>query len=103
MSDQDNEQKTEEPSARRLTKAFEEGEVPKSAEVSSWILLAAGTLVLGVAVGPMIESLKPDLTSFLARPETFVLDGTGGINFAITVSWILFKALVLPLGILVIA
>jgi len=103
MSDQDNEQKTEEPTARRLAKAYDEGSVPKSAEVSSWVLLAAGTLVLAVAVGPMIENLKSDLTRFLAAPHTFALEGSSGMSFATTVSFILFKALALPLGILVIA
>ncbi len=103
MSDQDQDQKTEEPTARRLSKAFEEGSVPKSAEVSSWVLLAAGTLTLALVVGPMVKTLGGELTTFLAKPETFDLQGQAGFGFAANVALIIFKALAIPFGILVLA
>jgi len=103
MSDQDQEQKTEQPTARRLAKAFDEGSVPKSAEVSSWVLLAAGTLMLAFSAGPLGKVLVGELAAFLARPESFDLQGRGGYDFAANLALILVKVLAIPLGALMAA
>ena len=47
--DSDQEDKTEEPSERRLEQSIERGEVPKSMEAGTFFVLAAGTLALMIA------------------------------------------------------
>jgi len=98
MAEQDNSQKTEEPTQRRLDKAFEEGSVPKSSEVTSWFVLAAGTVVLALAAGPLLTTLKDGLVAFVAHPDKMDLDGNGK-SLAIALGGLLLKALAVPLGI----
>lgn len=49
--------KTEEPTPRKLSKAREEGRIPKSTDLSSALLLASATAILWVAAGPTLERL----------------------------------------------
>ncbi len=44
--DTDQEDKTEDPTDRRIEQAIERGEVPKSMEAATFLVLAAGTLAL---------------------------------------------------------
>ncbi|WP_370293049.1 flagellar biosynthesis protein FlhB [Thalassolituus sp.] len=55
MAEQDSSQeKTEEPTARRLEKAREEGQVPRSKELGTTLVLVAGALGL-LMLGPMMS------------------------------------------------
>ena len=100
MAEEDNSQKTEEPTERRLSKAFEEGSVPKSPEVASWCLLAAGTLILAMVAGPLVGSLKSGMMVFLERPQAIDLEGNGSQGLAASLGWLLLKAIAIPFGIL---
>jgi flagellar biosynthesis protein FlhB len=102
MAEDDNSQKTEEPTSRRLGKAFEEGSVPKSTEVASWCLLAAGTLVLAFVAGPLIADLKTNLIGYLEHPQAMDLEANGGEGVALSLALLLAKALALPFGVLII-
>ena len=46
--DQDDSQKTEEPTPRKLEDALKKGQVPKSQEVSNWFMIGTGTLIVAV-------------------------------------------------------
>lgn len=46
MADEDKDDKTEEPSSRRIEKAREEGDIPRSRELTSLLLLLAGLLLI---------------------------------------------------------
>lgn len=63
MSEDSDLEKTEPASARRLEQAREEGDVPQSRELVSFVLLATGALGLWV----MGESIVRTASSFLAR------------------------------------
>ncbi|MDR2934792.1 MAG: flagellar biosynthesis protein FlhB [Candidatus Adiutrix sp.] len=52
MANDDSGEKTEEPTSRKLSKAFEEGKAPKSQEVSSALVLLAAGLAL-TALAPL--------------------------------------------------
>jgi flagellar biosynthetic protein FlhB len=69
--DQDESQKTEEPTAKRLADAFEKGDIVKSQEVNNWVAVAAGATVLAMFGGPMSRHFAQLLQSFIARPETY--------------------------------
>jgi flagellar biosynthesis protein FlhB len=100
MAEQDTTQKTEEPTQRRVDKAFEEGSVPKSSEVTSWFILASGTVALAFAAGPLVSTLKSGLVDFIARPETFDFDGRAGQALALQLGILVAKAVAIPFGIL---
>jgi len=59
--DQDDSQKTEDPTAKRLEESRRKGQVPLSREVNNWIMLFAATMVV-VAFGP---GLADHLTQLL--------------------------------------
>ena len=53
MAEEDDAQKTEEPSDKKLEKARSKGQVASSQEVKSWFVLLAGTIGI-VFMAPMI-------------------------------------------------
>ena len=69
----DKSQQTEEPTQRRLDEAHKKGDVVKSAELSSFVLLSGGTLAL-VALSTMAaRTFIADFTVFLEQPEQLPL------------------------------
>lgn len=73
----DDSQKTEEPTLRKLEEARKRGQVVYSREVMNWIVLFAGTLILGMA-GPLIMTkLTVILRTFLASAAQFPQDTAG--------------------------
>ena len=62
--EQQDQEKTEEPTQKRLSDAIEKGNVAKSQEVSTWFVIAGGTLVLmafaGSMGGPQSKSGRAD-------------------------------------------
>ena len=72
--EQDQSQKTEEPTAKRLQEARKKGDVATSREVQNWFMLFAGTLVL-VILGPgMAEDLASILRQYLAAPHAYRIE-----------------------------
>ena len=75
--DQDKSQQTEEPTAKRLEQAREHGDVVKSAELTTFILLGAGTLAIAMFGKYAALSLARSLTLFLQQPDAMSVDGAG--------------------------
>lgn len=72
MADED--QKTEEPSGKRLNEAQEKGQVPESQEVGHWFMLFAGTLVV-VLFGTQIgRRMMTGLLPFIEAPHLIPTD-----------------------------
>lgn len=67
MADEDRENKTEEPTPKRLAKAREEGEVAKSVELTSALVLLAGFLATGLGGRATVMGLGRDLRRVFAR------------------------------------
>ncbi len=65
----DAEDKTEDPTGRRLSEATEKGNIPRSQEVNHWFMLAALTFAIAVMIGPLGSRLAGALTPYLERPE----------------------------------
>jgi flagellar biosynthetic protein FlhB len=103
VAEEDNSQKTEEPTQRRLDKAFEEGSVSKSTEVSSWFLLAAAALIVAWAAPEAARAMRNGLIAFIERPETIDLSGRGAEAMASALGLMLLKALGLPALLLMVA
>ena len=74
MADENQDEKTEEPTARKLAEARKRGETIYSPEVGAWMVLAAGTLSLMMMGGPAAQALGRVCIAFLAAPADFSAD-----------------------------
>ncbi len=69
MAEEDDSQKTEDPSDRKLSRAKEKGQVAQSQEIKHWAILLGGTVGL-VALGPFMSSgIQRAVMPFLERPD----------------------------------
>jgi flagellar biosynthetic protein FlhB len=78
--------KTEEPSAKKLREARENGQVAQSREINTWVILFTAMILLswvGMHVG---ETLSLNLKQFIARPESFVMDKAGIANILVNMT-----------------
>ena len=73
MSDDapDQEQKTEDPSEKKLRDAHERGDVVKSQEVNTWFILSGSALVFAMMAGPTSASLMESFRQILDNAEKF--------------------------------
>jgi flagellar biosynthetic protein FlhB len=75
--EQDKSQQTEEPTAKRLEQAREQGDVVKSAEVSAFVLLAGATLAIMLFGHSTALGIAKSLAVFLEQPDQLAVDGAG--------------------------
>ncbi|MFO1248456.1 MAG: flagellar biosynthesis protein FlhB [Alphaproteobacteria bacterium] len=75
--DTDKSQQTEEPTAKRLEQARESGDVVKSGELNTFILLGGGTLAIAMFGKQTALGLAHSLSMFLEQPDTMSVDGAG--------------------------
>jgi flagellar biosynthetic protein FlhB len=75
--DQDQSQKTEEPTERKLKEAREKGQVVKSQEVNTWFMLAAGTLAVAFMAPYVMGNLRRALYPLIAMPHEMATDPAG--------------------------
>src|SRR5471032_3262174 len=80
--DQDKSQQTEEPTAKRLEQARESGDVVKSSEVSTLVVLAGGTLAIAMFGHSTAVGIARLLTIFIEEPDQMSVDGAGMISMA---------------------
>src|SRR5574339_396496 len=71
--EQDN--KTEEPSQKRLDEALQRGDVVKSQEVNTWFIMAGATLVLMTFAGGMGKDLTTTMRGLFANAHAIPMDG----------------------------
>jgi len=76
MADEkDKSSQTEEPTQKRLTEAHEHGDVVKSTELSTFIVLAGGTLAIAIFGRSVAVSLATTMRAFLEQPDQFAVGG----------------------------
>jgi flagellar biosynthesis protein FlhB len=71
----DDEDKTEEPSPKKLREAREKGQVVQSKEINTWVILFTTTLLLAWLSVSTAERLSEILKEFIERPHSFSMDG----------------------------
>ena len=71
--EQDDGQKTEEPTQRRLDEARQKGQVASSREVHHALILGAGALLVGALAPALAGDVAAALRPLLARPHSFAL------------------------------
>jgi flagellar biosynthetic protein FlhB len=101
--EQDETEHTEDPTPRRLEEAIKRGDVVKSTEVSTWFMIAGGTLMLMVFSGPMAQSLQATLRGVLAESYQIPADGPALAELARSLALHILEAVGIPLFLLTLA
>src|ERR1700753_1214910 len=73
------EDRTEAATARHLSQARDEGQVPVSREIATFVSLAAVVLVLGLQSQSMMQRLIPGMVAFLSRSGDVSMLGSARI------------------------
>ncbi len=103
MADESENEKTEEPTQKRLDDALKRGDVVKSQEVNTWFVLGAATLIVLWFAGSMSASLMSLLRGFLGQAHNIRVDGRGLISMMQTLGTGTIAAIAIPFLILMLA
>ncbi|HEX4408505.1 MAG TPA: flagellar biosynthesis protein FlhB [Xanthobacteraceae bacterium] len=101
--DNDATENTEDPTPRRLEEAIKRGDVVKSIEVSTWFMIAGGTLALMVFAGTAAQSLQTTLRGVIVNSYQIPIDGPALTSLATVLAEHVFAAIGIPLLLLVLA
>lgn len=63
--EQDDTQKTEEPTQKRIEEARKKGQVAISREVNNWIMLLAATILIGTAAPGLMKNLQQHMRAYI--------------------------------------
>lgn len=98
--EQDESQKTEEPSQKRLDDAHKKGDVPRSQELRHWFALVSGAIVLSSVAAWTGGGMTGTLEAFIRNAHQIPMDGAG-VGRALEGVFIrVFLILLLPLGLI---
>ena len=90
--EQDNSQKTEDPTQKRLEEARRKGDIAKSQDVPIWFLMMAIAGIMAAA-GPLAAMIADPLVRIMDHPHAFHLAGGGAQQLMTS----LLMSLALPL------
>ena len=99
--DNDQSQKTEEATPRKLEQAREKGQIPSSREVNNWFIILSGTIIVAMIAPSMSNGLSQTLRAFLESPHQIPVDensiGDLFIHLSAQVGYILIAPILLLL------
>src|ERR1044072_1142637 len=101
--EQDDTERSEDPTQKRLDEALERGDVVKSQEINTWFILAAATLILLSFSGSMSSAILTMLRGILANAHGIPVDGHGLVQTMQTLGISTVAAVALPFGLLALA
>ncbi len=101
MSEQpDESQKTEEPTAKRLSDARERGQVATSREINTWLLLFGGGLMIVFVVPAMFRGISNSLTGVIEHAHRFTFNKGDMMDLFTVLLTDIGLILLLPMGLL---
>ena len=74
MAEEDDSQKTEDPTGRKLAKAREKGQVGTSQEIKSWMILLGGAISLAFLIPGAMTDVRILVQGFVQEPHKFGAD-----------------------------
>ena len=95
--------KTEDPTQKRLDDALERGDVAKSQEVNTWFVLAAATLALVMCSGSIASGLSTSFRGLLAGAHRVPIDRGGLTELISKLGLDALAALAIPFLLLMLA
>lgn len=97
--EQDQEDKSEAPSQKRIDDAYKDGNVPKSQELGTWFVMFGSALALAFA-GSSARNFSELMTPFLARPHELVADPSGLLQISTHLMILLAGVLAGPVAVI---
>lgn len=99
----DDSQKTEEPTSKRLSDAREKGQVARSQEVSHWFMILALALVVGIFSPSLLSDLGGLLRPFMEQPHLIPLENNALRDLLTDTALGIVKVAAIPLAIILAA
>jgi len=99
----DGEERSQEPTQKKLDDARKRGDVPKSLEVNNWFLLSAGAIALVMFGSDAAGALTVSLKTFLANVARIPVEGATMTSLTVHLAVMVIAALALPFLFLVAA
>ena len=103
MAEEDDSNKTEDPTQRKLDDAHGKGNFVRSMEVSNWAMIAASTLVVAVFAGSVMRTMTTELTVFLESPHSIPIDGFAAARLLKHIGMDIVRWIAAPVGVLFLA
>jgi flagellar biosynthetic protein FlhB len=103
MADEDDSEKTQDPTQKRLDDAHQRGDVVKSQEVNTWFVIAGAALVISSFSGSIGSGIETPLRNLLANAHRIRTDGPGLLSLAENIEYVLIAALGVPFLLLLLA
>ncbi len=100
---EDSDDKTEDPTQKRLDDAHAKGDVAKSQEVNTWFIIAGATLVLSTFSGSVGGGILMPLRNLIANAGQLRTDGAALLALGNTLGYAVLGAIGVPLLMLAIA
>ncbi len=100
---EDKDAKTEDPTSKRMSKAWDEGNIPMSQEVKSVSMLLGALIVVAILIPWVGRELTNYLRTFLERPETMEVDADTLRSFLMSIVFKVGVILAFPFFVLVVA
>ncbi|WGS23055.1 MULTISPECIES: flagellar biosynthesis protein FlhB [unclassified Bradyrhizobium] len=100
---EDTEDKTEDPTQKRLDEALEKGDVVKSQEVNTWFVIAGATLVLSTFSGSIGGGILMPLRNLIANSWMIRTDGAGLLQLTQSLGYAVVAAIGVPFLMLALA
>jgi flagellar biosynthetic protein FlhB len=101
--EQDDTERSEDPTQKRLDEALKRGDVVKSQEVNTWFVLAGATLILLSFSGSMSTGITRMLGGLIAQAHNIPVDGRSLMHTMQTLGLETIAAVALPFLLLVLA
>ncbi|MDO9412207.1 MAG: flagellar biosynthesis protein FlhB [Pseudolabrys sp.] len=99
----DTDDKTEDPTQKKLDDALKKGDVVKSQEVNNWFMLGGATLVLMSFAGSMSEGLTTIMRGLMANAHKISMDGPALPSLFMKLGSEMLSAVAMPFVVLVLA
>jgi flagellar biosynthesis protein FlhB len=100
---QDDSEKTEDPTQKRLDEALQRGDVVKSQEVNTWFIIAGATLVMATFSGGMSHDVSTTMRGLIANAGQILVDGPALPHLFQKIGLELIAALAVPFLVLMLA
>ena len=100
MSEQNDSEKTEEPTQRKLEEAHKKGDLVKSQEISTWFVMVGGATAIALMAPSTASSIMGSLKIFLVQPHDIPMDAEHLRRIWLGIGRDVFGAVLAPLAIL---
>ncbi|EFI52108.1 flagellar biosynthesis protein FlhB [Afipia sp. 1NLS2] len=103
MAEEGDEDKTQDPTAKRLEDAHKRGDVAKSIEVNTWFMIAGATFIMSSFSGSIANKLTVPLKNLLEHAGRMKTDGPSLLLLVGRLETVMLTALGIPFALLIVA